>query len=142
MAVCLRSALGFIFIFPVLEVGVFFTAIGGDPQGLQLSVVNEELYAMNLSSCDEYRSAFGMPGSSYSGGTEDDYGQPLGNCSVRMLSCAFLDYLDHRMAHQVGTVLGDGPGLSGADLSAGEGATTSNYPPPPAPKSIRAPPGR
>ncbi|KAE8751826.1 ABC-transporter, subfamily H member 01 [Frankliniella occidentalis] len=95
------GALGFIFIFPVLEVGVFFTAIGGDPQGLQLSVVNEELYAMNLSTCDEYSSLFGKPGSTYTGGTDDDYGQPVGNCSVRMLSCAFLGYLDHRMAHQV-----------------------------------------
>jgi hypothetical protein len=42
----------FIFGFPILEVVVFFLAIGGDPKALKLAVVDEELG--NFTSCTEY----------------------------------------------------------------------------------------
>lgn len=46
------GGLFFIFGFPVLEVLVFFLAIGGDPKGLKLAVVDEELG--NFTSCMQY----------------------------------------------------------------------------------------
>lgn len=42
----------FIFGFPILEVLVFFLAIGGDPKGLRVAVVDEELG--NFIDCKEY----------------------------------------------------------------------------------------
>jgi hypothetical protein len=42
----------FIFGFPILEIVVFFLAIGGDPKGLKLAVVDEELG--NFKNCMEY----------------------------------------------------------------------------------------
>ncbi|KDR16091.1 ABC transporter G family member 20-like [Zootermopsis nevadensis] len=42
----------FIFGFPILEVLVFFLAIGGDPKGLRVAVVDEELG--NFTDCKEY----------------------------------------------------------------------------------------
>jgi len=42
----------FIIGFPLLEIILFFLAIGGDPQGLKLAVVNEELG--NFTTCTQY----------------------------------------------------------------------------------------
>jgi len=42
----------FIFGFPLLEITLFFLAIGGDPQGLKLAVVDEELG--NFTDCTQY----------------------------------------------------------------------------------------
>ena len=42
----------FLFGFPLLEIILFFLAIGGDPQGLKLAVVDEELE--NSTNCTQY----------------------------------------------------------------------------------------
>jgi len=42
----------FIIGFPLLEIILFFLAIGGDPQGLKLAVVDEELG--NFTTCTQY----------------------------------------------------------------------------------------
>jgi hypothetical protein len=48
----IHRGLFFIFGFPVLEILVFFLAIGGDPKGLKLAVVDEELG--NFTNCMQY----------------------------------------------------------------------------------------
>jgi len=102
--------MGFIFIFPILEVSVFFTAIGGDPKGLQLAVVNDELAAWNITNCAQFNALYGKPGvyEVFEGGGNFTDGSGIGNetldqpiCTYRLLSCVFLEYLDHDMSKQV-----------------------------------------
>ncbi|XP_069695763.1 ABC transporter G family member 20-like [Periplaneta americana] len=76
------GGLFFIFGFPVLELLAFFFAIGGEPQGIKLAVVNDELG--NVTNCKEYSSHYPTKPILHEDQSCDYYG----------LSCNYLDRLN------------------------------------------------
>ncbi|KAI2474061.1 ABC transporter G family member 23-like [Diabrotica virgifera virgifera] len=83
-----RNITGIIFLmtFPILQVGVFMGAVGGDIRSIPLGIVNDE--AMSVT----------CPGFSFNGtatATDDRA------CQLRNISCRFLSYLDHPMIEKV-----------------------------------------
>ncbi|CAG9829053.1 unnamed protein product [Diabrotica balteata] len=83
-----RNITGIIFLmtFPILQVGVFMGAVGGDIRNIPLGIVNDE--AMSVT----------CPGFSFNGtatATDDRA------CQLRNISCRFLSYLDHPMIDKV-----------------------------------------
>ena len=62
----------FIFALPVMQVILFCLAIGRDPTGLKLAIVNHEMPYENITSC------------------------PVNtNCTFEYLSCRYLSFLDN-----------------------------------------------
>ncbi|KAJ9578930.1 hypothetical protein L9F63_024960, partial [Diploptera punctata] len=72
----------FLVVFPIVELVVFFLAIGGDPQGLKLAIVNQELH--NASDCVEYGRYNPIEPVLY----------PDLTCDFRGLSCNYLNRLN------------------------------------------------
>ncbi|KAK6632858.1 hypothetical protein RUM43_012597 [Polyplax serrata] len=85
------GAIVFVFLFPMLELCSFYLAVGGQPQGLKLGVVNEELG--NFTTCKELKNSLG---SRYGG--EQIYKEE-GNayCIIEGLSCKYLDMINDDM---------------------------------------------
>ncbi|XP_074031882.1 uncharacterized protein [Leptinotarsa decemlineata] len=83
-----RNVTGIFFLltFPIIQIGVFLGAVGGDIKGINLGIVNDETMSV---SC---------PGFAFNG-TAIPY--DYGSCHFSNLSCRFLSYLDHPMIHKV-----------------------------------------
>ncbi|GLH04059.1 Protein white [Gryllus bimaculatus] len=73
-----------IFLFPFLQISLFFLAIGGYPTGINLAVVNDEI--VDISNCDEYRDIFN-DNSSY--------------CTFNASSCLYLNIIDNSLMNMV-----------------------------------------
>lgn len=88
-------AIVFVFLFPMLELCSFYLAVGGQPQGLKLGVVNEELG--NFTTCKELKNSLGRR---YGG--EQIYKEE-GNayCILEGLSCKYLDMINDDMVVKV-----------------------------------------
>lgn len=79
----------------MLELCSFYLAVGGQPRGLKLGVVNEELG--NFSSCDEMKTSLG----SHYGGQKTELSDGLGYCVLEGLSCKFLDKIQDDLVIKV-----------------------------------------
>ncbi|XP_049810502.1 ABC transporter G family member 23-like [Schistocerca nitens] len=73
----------FIVVFPVLQISLFFLAVGRDPKGLTVVVVNEELG--NLTSCEKMEP--------WTAHMNDDY-----ICELSHISCLFVQRIDNTLA--------------------------------------------
>ncbi|XP_044267238.1 ABC transporter G family member 20-like [Tribolium madens] len=80
------SGMIFIFMFPIAQNVAFLLAVGPDPRGVNLAVVNEESFATLCPNFNFSQSA--MP--------YDDY-----NCHFYNMSCRFLSYIDTPMITKV-----------------------------------------
>ncbi|CAH1102725.1 unnamed protein product [Psylliodes chrysocephalus] len=85
-----RNVTGIFFLmtFPIIQVGIFMSAVGGDIKNIPLGIVNDESMLVNCSN-------FSINGSAIP--STDEYGV----CHFRNLSCRFLMHLDHPMIHKV-----------------------------------------
>jgi len=72
----------FTFGFPLLEITVFFLAIGGDPKGLKFAVVDEELG--NFTDCTQYSLVYPITPLLHNDLT----------CDYRGLSCNYLNRIN------------------------------------------------
>ncbi|XP_056637728.1 uncharacterized protein LOC130445863 [Diorhabda sublineata] len=83
-----RNITGIIFLmtFPIIQVGIFMSAVGGDIKSIPIGVVNDETMTI---SCPD----FSINGSATP--TDD------GSCHFSNMSCRFLTYLDHPMIRKV-----------------------------------------
>lgn len=71
----------FIFALPVMQVILFCLAIGRDPTGLKLAIVNHEMFYENMT-CPVSK-----------------------NCSFTFLSCRYLNFLDNETIIKVNLII-------------------------------------
>ncbi|CAG9862958.1 unnamed protein product [Phyllotreta striolata] len=85
-----RNVTGIFFLmtFPIIQIGIFMSAVGGDIKSIPLGIVNDEA---TIVSCKD----FSWNGTAIPSTTE------YGECHFRNLSCRFLTHLDHPMIDKV-----------------------------------------
>ncbi|KAK7792604.1 hypothetical protein R5R35_005320 [Gryllus longicercus] len=76
-----KGGLIFLIFFPILQMSLYFGAVGGDPEGLRLAIVNEEF--PNTTNCSEFYKIQQFP---------DNI------CGLNGISCRFLDKINDSIA--------------------------------------------
>ncbi|GLG96786.1 ABC transporter G family member 20 [Gryllus bimaculatus] len=76
-----KGGLIFLIFFPILQMSLYFGAVGGDPEGLRLAIVNEEF--PNTTNCSEFYKIQQFP---------DNI------CGLNGISCRFLDKINDSLA--------------------------------------------
>ena len=105
LCVCFRG-LFFIFFFPLFQILVFFASVGGDPKGLVLGIVNEEIYT-NCSQPPPLEG--GAIANDLNKKNWSHYAQYIvpetiedeGYCELSDIGCMFLQHINNSVAYKV-----------------------------------------